>query len=188
VQFTILAMLRRPYVFCLLLVAVTVSSLHCNITKVNGCYADAPSRPVGNLVEQKSTNDPGQIDLEWCVQSCAQHGYAKCAVTGHPAHPPTTNVGEFYCYCGQTISSKATKVADSNCVNECPSTKSEQCGANGYSTVVSYTCDGPLPPVHAPTPAPQGPRRACSPGFNSFSFCDTSLPLNDRVTDLVNRD
>jgi hypothetical protein len=45
----------------------------------------------------------------------------------------------------------------------------------------------PTPPIPQPTPAPVHINRACDSDHSSYAFCNTTLPLAARVSDLVGR-
>ena len=45
----------------------------------------------------------------------------------------------------------------------------------------------PSPPPPTPPPPPGPPQWACAAGFDHFPFCNTSLPIDTRVRDLISR-
>ena len=111
-----------------------------------------------------------------CATACAETGFPLSGVTGHSAPSPL-----FFCYCGAAIVPGAKQAPGSDCGLACPTNVSEACGGNYRLSTYTAACDGPIPIPLAPGPA-------CSqPETKGLNFCNTSLPLEDRVADLVGR-
>ena len=145
----------------------------CTLSINTTCYADSPVRAVTNLLNISSL-----MTLESCLLLNMINGFPVMAITGHP--------GMAYCYGGLEIDPNAQPVPLTNCNNPCPGNSTETCGGVNVSNVYTLQCDSPLPP--APVGPALAPGRPCSqPESKQFGFCNTSLPLEERVQDLVNR-
>jgi hypothetical protein len=109
-----------------------------------------------------------------------------------------------HCYCGtiNPTALSAAKVAQSDCSWTCRGNTSELCGGNCRLQTHHIVChEGPPPPFPSPPPppppappAPPGPTErngwgACAVGSVSagLKFCDPSVSLPERVTDLISR-
>ena len=142
------------------------------------CYNDSGTRPVSFLA---STTLP-RMSVESCATLCWAYGYLYVAATGHGGATPAA-----FCYCGDALNPAATRVSSSLCNVTCPGNAAQSCGGDGYTALYTSTCDAPLPgpqPVGPPLPA----GRSCSQAAaQRWPFCNASLPLEERLDDLVNR-
>jgi len=162
---------RMRSLHMLLLIPLT-SSLTC--TPTNGtCYNDqAGPRALNFSLFQSSS-----ISATSCAIACAESGYSFGGLTGHSSPTPPL----YFCYCGFSVVPGAVSAPLSQCDLPCPANSSETCGGNYRLSVYEIACDGPIPKPLAPGPA-------CSQvETRNLPFCDISLPLTDRVSDLVSR-
>jgi predicted lipoprotein with Yx(FWY)xxD motif len=169
-----LAALAAP----ILLLSTPASALYCTpVPQADSCFNDTVAHPLGVLVDEFDAN----MTVESCTLACAANGYPLLAATGHTAPSP-----QGFCYCGAAVDPAAQAVPASNCDVPCPGNSSQTCGGNGFSSLYAMQCNGPLPPAPVGPPLPPGP--ACSqPQAQAWPFCNTSLPLEARVADLVGR-
>jgi hypothetical protein len=119
------------------------------------------------------------MTIDMCAEACTGAGYPLLGITGHTTPSPLS-----YCYCGLAISNGAVPAPAGDCNMPCPGGGGNApCGANERLSVYNTTCTPPLPP---PMPALSGV--ACSqPESTAWAFCNRSLPIDDRVNDLVSR-
>lgn len=147
------------------------SALTCTPTD-GTCYSDQAGPRALNL----SIYTRSSLSATECTNSCASQGLEYAGLTGHP-DPGAT----YYCYCGASITPGAVTAPAAQCSLPCPANASESCGGNYRLEVYRAACDGPIPKPLAPGPA-------CSqPEVQGLPFCDTALPLTERVADLVAR-
>jgi hypothetical protein len=160
------------------LLATAASALSCTRTAYLGCYNDSVAHPVSFLVDLADTT----MDLDSCMLLCAANGFTIMAATAHDTPTPA----EGYCYCGLSLDPTSQKVPDASCDVACPGNSTQACGGSGYTSTYTVTCNSTLPPAPVGPALPAGP--ACSqPESVQFAFCNTSLPLEARVTDLITR-
>jgi len=153
----------------------------CVCTCISIC-AGSSLQATGRVLNQLVASDFG-ITQETCAASCNLAGYGLMGLTAHaPSNPPPL----VYCYCGHALDPEAAPAAASECDITCPSASWELCGGSGYMLAFNTSCAG-LPPAPPPgPPLPTGP--ACSQTeAKKWKFCNTSVALDDRVWDLVNR-
>lgn len=155
-----------------LLVLPTVYSLQC-IPTAGQCYTDQSGPRALNV----SIGTSSSYSATECATSCGRQGFPFAGLTGHSTPPPAM----FYCYCGASIVPGAVTAPSTQCDIPCPTNSSQACGGNYRLSVYKVACDGPLPQPLAPGPT------CTQPEVASLPFCDTSLPLVARVSDLVGR-
>jgi hypothetical protein len=169
-----------------------------------GCYKDCipapgvpPVRAVDVLVAGPTTN----MSVAGCAAQCYSAGYTLSGVTsGGLAHArggePTTAM--YSCFCGCSANAAAPALPNATCAAPCAGAPSGDgpCGGSGAMALYAVECT-PWPGLPPPTskcggggngshPLPPGP--ACSqPQSKKWKFCDTTVPLDDRVNDLVDR-
>ena len=154
----------------------------CTTVEEVGCFSDVPAHPV-NAVLVSSEYPDGYASGEWCMKYCALYGYTYYGLTAHP--PPSE---EYFCRCGQEIDTASKPAPMASCNVTCPETPTSNCGGLGFTWLGKLNCkikpNSPLPPNT--TALPSGP--ACSqPESKGWAFCNTSLDLDTRVWDLVDR-
>jgi hypothetical protein len=101
------------------------------------------------------------------------------------------------CYCGSEIKKGAVKADAKECNMACSSNKTEMCGGNWRLGAFKVQCSGtpvPAPPTPPPTPAPPPTPEtpfmvnSCrTDTYKSLPFCNTTLPIMDRVEDAIGR-
>lgn len=150
----------------------------CTPASYGGCFND--SAPVGRPVTQLLQPATQWLSLCSCASQCAAYNVTPyLAVTGQP--------GQAACYCGTSITPGAQRVSDAHCSLKCPSNSSQTCGGEGFSSLWSFSCSGPVP-TPPPADPPLAPGRACSqPETRGWLWCNASAPLEARVADLVGR-
>ena len=125
------------------------------------------------------------MTVDECVTECEAHGYLRAGLTGGPH----STGSQYFCYCGCTLNTAAPKLDASKCNSACNPPGAQNCGGNGVMSAFRAKCT-PEPPPSAicgnGSALPAGP--ACSQQVaKRWAFCDTSLPLEARVKDLVRR-
>lgn len=113
---------------------------------------------------------------------CWANGFLQVAATGHGGVTPAA-----LCYCGEAANPAAQRVSPSFCNFTCPGNGAQSCGGDGFTALYASACDSPLPgpqPIGPPLPA----GRSCSQAAAMrWPFCNASLPLEQRLDDLVAR-
>lgn len=147
----------------------------CVVNRSFTCFADSPARPVTYLAVSASRT----LDVDLCVSACVVNGFTVIAITSNPSSA--------FCYCGATVAPNAQVVPNSRCSLACPGDARDNCGGVNVSAVYDVSCAGPLPPSPVGPPS-IAPGRACSQSeVRGLPFCDTNLPRDARVADLVDR-
>lgn len=158
------------------LVLITLTGAHagCTVGKIT-CFVDDERRILHNA---SVGGDSAAISLEYCASFCHQAGFQLAGVE---------NGGE--CYCGDTLRGDAKKTAASECSTPCSAlnAQNEACGGSWRLGAFSFECSG------APVPRPRFPARLNNPCLNrslpfaSQPWCNASLPLDERVADMLSR-
>ena len=148
------------------------TALQCYPTSSGLCYSDESGPRALNSTSPISTTSASD-----CATTCGSQGYSYAGLTGHTTPSPPA----FFCYCGTAIVPGASPAPFNQCNLPCPGNTSQVCGANYRLIVYGVVCDGPIPKPLAPGPS------CTQPEVASLPFCDTSLPLVARVSDLVGR-
>eukprot|EP00750_Incisomonas_marina_P026433 INCI5908.12.p1 GENE.INCI5908.12~~INCI5908.12.p1 ORF type:complete len:877 (+),score=138.79 INCI5908.12:217-2847(+) len=158
-----------------------------------GCFKDfvpAPGvPPVRALAHFNGSGAPAEFGVEPCVTACRGQGYQLAGVT---TSATVLDRGGFggkgsevdWCYCDCDVNQAAPPVVKSLCGNGTGFSPGEA----GALAVYRVTAANP-PPATDTCPSgslPPGP--ACSQAAaQKWPFCNTSLPLDDRISDLVDR-
>jgi hypothetical protein len=105
-----------------------------------GCYTDIPGRSLtgGGYADDKAMTD------ESCIAYCSSKGF-QYAGTEYSQE----------CYCGSSLPSAATKLAETECGMACKGNASEPCGSGGKLSVFYSS-------------APVGPQP--NPGVNGWQY------------------
>eukprot|EP01062_Namystynia_karyoxenos_P013270 TRINITY_DN1478_c0_g1_i1.p1 TRINITY_DN1478_c0_g1~~TRINITY_DN1478_c0_g1_i1.p1 ORF type:complete len:869 (+),score=260.55 TRINITY_DN1478_c0_g1_i1:64-2607(+) len=147
----------------LLAAAGAAGQITCEVSSYLGCYTDTVDKRdliVGPLSLSGLTQ-------ESCAAECARGGSAISGV-------------EFgvQCFCGDALVA-GSKVDDAQCAKmKCPGNASQSCGDADRLLAYRAKCTGtPLPNYHGCT----------DPKAKALPYCDTSLPIEARVDDLVSR-
>ena len=166
-----------------------------------GCFKDfvpapgvPPVRALGHLAFQTAAN----MSVARCAANCSELGYPLAGVTVGKAaardSSGASDVGAYSCWCGCAFNAAAPALSNSSCAAPCAGAPSGDgpCGTAGAMATFRAECV-PIPPPsktcgsgNGSKPLPPGP--ACSQAAaKQWKFCDSTLPLDDRVTDLVSR-
>eukprot|EP00727_Mastigamoeba_balamuthi_P010649 m51a1_g6206 hypothetical protein (850) ;mRNA; f:140331-144109 len=134
--------------------------LVCKITETLGCYTDVRASVLSGPSMQRDDRDP--MSPELCAARCAALGLELSA-----------------CYCGDGFAAGSARVDTSQCRGaRCTADSSRWCGAAGRMLVGRHSCAGQrVPTGHA----------CLDPLSRKLPFCDPSLPLAARISDLVSR-
>ena len=140
-----------------------------------GCFKEvvpAPGvPPIRALPHLVATGPARTLSATACAASCGAHGY--------PYSGLDRGASQLRCYCGCALNKAAPAV---------PHATNTSCTAGSTAAMSVYhmpcanatTCGG------GPAQLPAGP--ACSQAeAKQWKFCDTKVPLDDRVQDLVDR-
>lgn len=156
----------------LLLLPASVSA-GCTLAK-SSCYVDDEKRILGAPAYS------GALTREYCAQYCHDKGFALAGVEDGNQ-----------CFCGNALRDGAKATDDCTAVSKgavaCNSDPNEKCGGNWRLDVFKFTCSGS--PVPKPTP-PAYINNPClnkTGAFASQPWCDASLPMDERVKDMISR-
>jgi beta-glucosidase-like glycosyl hydrolase len=143
----------------------------CTVTDPQ-CYIDDFDRVLGPV----DVNAAGPLNNPYCAQLC--HNM-------RAAYAGTENGNQ--CFCGNTIR-KDTKVAPaSDCSQPCSGFPNETCGAGWRISIFRVDCSGaPVPPPSV-TPFLSNPCLNLSQPYYLMPFCNSSLPIAERVEDVISR-
>lgn len=138
-----------------------------------GCFKEivpAPGVPPIRALTHRVGAPSKVLTVAACAADCGAHGY--------PFAGLDRSQGLTSCYCGCELNKAAPAVphaTNTSCMEE-----SDAMETFHMPCANSTTCGG------GPAKLPEG--RACSQAAaKAWKFCDTSLSLDERVTDLVNR-
>jgi beta-glucosidase-like glycosyl hydrolase len=174
--------------------------MHC-VGSYQGCHADvipAPGVPAVRPLDQLVAGPTPNMTVAGCADACAVKGYPLAGVTsdtlvaGVTSDTLVVEVGMYKCYCGCSINAAAPPAPTASCSDQCPGAPPGDgpCGSNAAMATFEVECSPALKPSatcgNGTKPLPPGP--ACSQAATKkFKFCDVTLPLGDRVNDLVDR-
>ena len=106
---------------------------------------------------------------------------------------PNTVAEQHSCWCGCSLNGAATTLPNETCATPCGGTHASNGPCGGVAAMAAFLVE--CYPVAPPSTVcggngshtlPKG--RACSQAAaKAWAFCNTSLPLDERVTDLVGR-
>eukprot|EP00045_Choanoeca_perplexa_P007877 m.72413 g.72413 ORF g.72413 m.72413 type:complete len:871 (+) comp14259_c0_seq1:160-2772(+) len=152
--------------------------ISCTLTPSLGCFVDVSGtdRALTHIVIQLTSS----MTLEDCMLKCQLANYSYAGATGH------TNPSEAACYCDSQINTEAPHAPATDCNVPCPGNTSQNCGGVSRMNVYQGSCSN-VPPQPPPSPPlPSGP--ACSQAaVKDLPFCDPTISIDERVTDLVDR-
>jgi len=144
----------------------------CKVDKVN-CYVDDSAR----ILEPTEKAGGSPLNLEYCAQLCANENKSLAGVE---------NGGQ--CFCGNSIRSGAKTAPDSDCNMDCKADgATEKCGGSYRIGVFDVSCSGD------PEPEPKSVSKLHNPcldpaeGFASMPWCNSALPIDQRVDDMISR-
>jgi len=156
--------------FALIGIFATTVRSGCVVEKNLACYVDTSSRILG-----ENNEADGPISNAYCAQLC--HNSNK-ALFG------TENGDE--CYCGDTFN-VASPQKSTGCGTECNGASEDTCGGTWAISVGAVNCSGDPEPAPKAAPYLQNPCLDTSSKFSSMPFCDSTLPIDERVADAVSR-
>eukprot|EP00039_Didymoeca_costata_P016468 m.297063 g.297063 ORF g.297063 m.297063 type:complete len:1003 (+) comp16396_c0_seq4:1603-4611(+) len=169
-------------------VAAAVSGIVPGRDKVLiGCFKDfvpAPGVPPVRALIHFNSSFSSATDSEavqQCVDSCNITGYLKAGLTTSELSRNSIEKDDrkYWCYCGCQLNTNSPQVPFDNCSRS-------GVGANGFMSVYDVSMTPKSTPTCPGGALPPGP--ACSQkAAQNFSFCNTSLSLDARINDLVNR-
>ena len=156
------------WALALLLPASAVAD--CSLS-ASTCYVDDVKRILNAWHYQ------GGLSREYCAQICSDKGFAIAGVE---------NGDE--CYCGNALRADANVTSAGDCHVTCEyGPAGEKCGGIWRLDVYNFTCAG------KPVPQPRGPDYINNPcldktsAYASQPWCDPTLSIDERVTDMVKR-
>ena len=93
------------------------------------------------------------------------------------------------CMCGSKVDSRAGVLSGPGvCASPCSGDHSERCGARFQLHVYNVSCSGtPRPPPPPPPPPPSPPTGCLNPAFAKQTWCNSVLPIDERVSDMIAR-
>ena len=141
----------------------------CTVSNIE-CYEDSPDHRV--LPTQALD---GGMTQEYCAQLCSDKKMAYAGV-------------EFssQCFCGNSVPTTAKK--STNCNMACSADKNKMCGGNDAIGIFKVDCSGaPVTPPPTPIPPPYMVNPCIEETYKPMPFCNTSMPIMDRVEDAIGR-
>lgn len=179
-------------------------------------FVPAPGVPPVRPLEVLAQGPTANMSVQACAEACATRGYALAGVTAgdlsrmqsgqgatHDSQArsrgskgTSKGTGMYSCYCGCALNQAAPTLPNASCAAPCAGAPPGDgpCGGQGAMATFTSLCTPwpgvPLPPSKCGSngshPLPPGP--ACSqPEAQQWKFCNTSVALDERVTDLVDR-
>ena len=181
----------------LLLTALAAPSTALSDPVSLGCYRDAQA---SRLFKKQLPDMPANASTPaLCASSCSKAAGARAT------HQEYTLIGiedATQCFCGGDASApwgkvKLARIGDDRCGNKCAGASASKCGGS-WTVSVYWVGSSPAPPVPATPPpppppdaGPTGPHVAPpepKPTFDcdsAWPMCNTSLPLDERVSDFM---
>lgn len=170
-------------------------ALHC-LGETRGCFKDfipAPGVPPVRPLDHLASGPTQNMSVAGCASACAALGYPLGGVTsGSLDNTHGTPSPMYSCYCGCQLNEASPALPNQTCAAPCSGAPPGDgpCGAPGAMATFVAECVPRPPPStvcnNGTKPLPPGP--ACSQAAaKGWKFCDTSIALDDRVTDLVDR-
>ena len=134
------------------------------------CYVDDDKRILN------ADHFEGALSREYCAQYCSDKGFVLAGVE---------NGNE--CYCGNALRAGSKMASDCASIACKDGPAGEKCGGSWRLDVYNFTCSG------TPVPQPRAPPYINNPCLNktlpfaSQPWCDPTLPMDERVADMVGR-
>ena len=153
----------------LLLASVATARGGCSIGRTT-CYTDSSNRILGG-----KNFGSGPMTRQYCAQLCYNQRLSLGGVE---------NGNE--CYCGNNFNIDSPSKS-SDCNVACSGQENQTCGGYWALEVFDVRCSG------APVPKPVAPPELINPcldpksGQADLPWCDHTLPLEDRVADMISR-
>ena len=166
-----------------------------------GCFKDfvpAPGVPPVRALSHRSAGPAANLSVASCAADCATLGFplsglvqGSGSLTGGGRAP--ASAATHSCWCDCSLNRAATVLPNQTCAAPCGAHSGDgPCGGEGAMATFLVECYPTTPPApgvcggNGSHVLPKG--RACSQvEAKDWRFCDTSVPLDERVTDLVNR-
>ena len=155
---------------CLVASLLPVARSGCTVSNIK-CYIDDDQR----VLAAKQAQD-GAVTHEWCASYCHVNNYNVAGVEDGDQ-----------CFCADKLRDDARAAPAGDCSETCSADPDEACGGPWRIGVYQVNCSG------APIPRPRSPpylnnpcQNASSPQF-SLPWCNSTLPIDDRVRDMVSR-
>lgn len=159
-----------------------------------GCFKDfvpAPGVPPVRALSHLAAGPAANMTVAACASDCATLGYPLAGISVGKMASDAAAGGLYSCYCGCAFNDAAPALLNSTCAAPCGDAPPGDgpCGAPGAMATFRAECV-PMPPPsktcggNGSHPLPPGP--ACSQAASKeWKFCDHTLPLDERVNDLV---
>lgn len=138
------------------------------------CYVDDSGRILGN--EDMNPSPEDGLYNEYCGQVCSDLGYKLAG----------TENGD-QCFCGNSVRADAQKAPQTDCNTPCQRYPNENCGAGWRIWVFPVSCVPPADPGPPHDPKMVYPCRNASSPYASMPYCDSTLPISQRVDDAISR-
>ena len=163
-----------------------------------GCFKDfvpAPGVPPIRALGHHAQGPAANLTVAGCSSKCAALGFPLCGlVKGSGSSTKVATVAaQHSCWCGCSLNGAATTLPNDTCAAQCGGAHAGNGPCGGAAAMAAFRVECyPAPPAstvcgsNGSHTLPKG--RACSQAAaKAWAFCNTSLPLDERVMDLVGR-